>query len=255
MEKQKPLWIDVEHLSYKVISDMNEYFPLPAEICKDIEELHVVGRLISTRGGGASWEVGKKWREHSSNSPYRPTINATVENATIRTWIGRVDSSEPAEDELIVSRLAGYWGRDFVLTIHGKPESNRPKRKELFEEIDKEKYLGEEIVQGHLVCRRLTAAGGEMVDNKIIELGIELNKDPVWLKRDSIRIFNHEVYSSYHNLLFVGYDNKRLIKIRYEEGRGEILRIVSPDHLNKPLRLQYEGWWLLEHPLPEDNID
>ena len=114
--------------------------------------------------------------------------------------------------------------------------------------------IGDQITQGSLCLSKLTPDGSEQVDKKII-------KDFGLLKQHApeILFFNHSIIFHY-STPYLGFDNRRLVKVEENpEAKGLChlypVYVVSSDHIDEPIKLSYQGWWLLEHPIPEGDID
>lgn len=255
----KRITIDIGTIRYRQQEEEEdwggEWFPLPQNMEADFENLRVIGRFQSTCGGGAIWKTGKLWKEHLSNAPYEPRIDARVTEGRVTTSPTRTpadfSNSEIGEQELVVSYLAGYFGRDITLRISAKEIiSDRPKRKALFEIID-ENMISEQFKQGSLTMSYLTTDGMKQIDEKIKDLGDLLKQHS-----PEVLFFNHCIVFHY-STPYLGFDNKRLIKVEENpdaEGLYPVY-VVSSDHIDEPIKLPYQGWWLLEHPIPEGDVD
>lgn len=252
------IYLNVENLTYRLsvgdedVERRSDAAPIPVGLDTVFDEAEIQGRLDSTSGGGADWKAGKQWEEHLSAARFCPYVNARAMDVTITTSSQRELPAEEVDDnELVVSRLAGFEGRDFTLIIRAKKiYSSRPCRKELFEQITelaKEKSSSQE--QGSLTLYYL-GEGEEL--NQIVGHYLasliscpEENQYP----REELHFLNHQVVG---RIGVVGYDFQRLIQVQEDQ---KSCWVISPDHLDQPIELT-SGWWLLTHPQPvDDEID
>jgi len=229
--------IKVDKLEYSI--NQFDFFPIPTGLCFT-GEIKLVGRLHSTRGGGASWYAGTDWKPHINTHLFEPRVNAVV-LGTIETYRCR-DKREVSSNELIITRLAGYSGRDIVIVVSAKYiSSTRPLRKAIFDEVEVDGGLVEER-QGHLTVRYVSS-----LPLDLIEAYRELKPEWAYCRPEVVEMFNHEIFGADE---VIGFDNKKLIYV--ERAYKQPLVIVSRDHLDRPLKNYISGWYLLEHPLPFD---
>ncbi|MEM2174095.1 MAG: hypothetical protein QXI58_00520 [Candidatus Micrarchaeia archaeon] len=246
-EKKETLNI---YFVYKGIYDFEysfngERYPVPPGIRFE-GLIRVKGRLYSTRGGGHGWKA-KGIEDYLSNSPYRPRINVLIRGEA-HDVTG--ENIEELNDRLLkLDRYLLVWRSRYVpkkiLIICSeiiKDFSFRRKREELFSKIFTDLTLEPIGKQGNLEINQLEdgkSQVSEVLNEALDEISHYIH---------SYRFYNHYIVS-YEFFSMIGLDNKRIIF------PTDYLYITSSDHLENPIRLPYNKFYLLTHPLPRSTID
>jgi hypothetical protein len=144
------------------------------------------------------------------------------------------------------------WGGTLVespaLVMAAKAEdcTFRKEREELFSVLYTEPD-SKPLHQGHMEIKKISKfRDGEFVEYWRWRLPEKFQHLVCYPNRPVI-LFNHAVFAD----MMVALDNQRLIYVKDPHSQG---LVTSPDHPLEPVQLD-EGWWLLEHPIPETNVD
>jgi len=233
----------------------------------ELDRIRLFGRLESTRAGNNySWLASQPLRELMNAAPFQPYVDVLLEDVEVFSLgfhekpkhpnLRIVDDPQSWSGErwgVVNEDIRPYWviwGGTLVdspaLVMAAKAEdcTFRKDRQDLFNILYVESD-SKPLYQGHLEIKKISKfkEAEYFWSWRLPERFRHLVRHP----NKPVILFNHAVFVEEA----VGYDNQYLIYVKDPHYQG---LITSPDHILEPVQLD-EGWWLLEHPIPEGKVD
>jgi hypothetical protein len=221
--------------------------PIPGRF--QLDRARLAGRLLSTNAGNNyNWKCSQQFLQFLNRAPYQPVFDVLLQDVEIIS-LGWHQPSDHYDGEYIhpfwvswggtgvdsPALIAANWAEDCAF---------RKDREALFDILYTEPD-SKPLHQGHLEIKHISKfrEDEDFWNWRLPEEFAHLIRYP---KRPVV-LFNHAVFAD----KVIALDNKRLIYITDDSNQG---LITSPDHPLEPVKLT-DGWWLLEHPIPETNVD
>ena len=232
-----------------------------------LDRARLFGRLESTRAGNNySWLASRPLRELMNAAPFQPYLDVLLEDVEVYPLGFHEKPEHPnirfVEDpqswsgerlRAVNEDIRPYWviwggtlveSPAFVMAAKAEDCTFREERRVLFDILYVESD-SKSLYQGHLEIKKISKFKEEEYfwSWRLPEKFEYLVRHP----NRPVTLYNHAVFAE----SVVALDNRRLIYVRDPHYQG---LITSPDHPLEPVRLD-EGWWLLEHPVPEGGVD
>jgi len=238
---------------FHITADGEKQLPIPPiGGTFQLDRARLAGRLLSTNAGNNyNWKCSQQFMQFLNRAPYQPVFDVLLQDVVVMPlgWHRASDSWDWEGDAYPYWVSWGGTGVDSPALIAANWAEDctfRKDREDLFNILYTEPD-SKPLHQGHLEIKKISKfRDGEFVEYWRWRLPEKFQHLVRYPNRPVI-LFNHAVFAD----MMVALDNQRLIYVKDADGQG---LITSPDHPLEPVQLD-EGWWLLEHPIPETNVD